>query len=401
MVVEAGRPAAPVRRLARTLRALALSAPWTLAGEGTPAPPGSAGPLDPAAVEAALARGAACLARTDGGGTFGDPYLEYVYPGEDLPAPPPRAGEPRPTYRIVDADTILVLLGREGGVPEVLRPAVERAGARLGGVVPLWRGRGLTNVRRGPDPNGIALDTYCFVGWLHSDAGMAAAVEAALDGDRWLRDGIFRESERFRALADEAWCLRLLAAAREDLGAARSVLGRLAETFREDRRADPAGRAAFYDAWHLGMVLRAIESASARRGAQAPAAEPDGSLRSLRAEVMDALGAWAEAHGGAAGASRADVVEWANLAAADVLRAPEGRALREMAVRHLAGWQDADGCWSIPGSAPPGKGRGFLTLRALLALAVHRGGGDGAGEGPVSRTSATSGETPPRPAPAP
>jgi hypothetical protein len=237
--------------------------------------PQSGSALDAASIESAFGRGAACLGRDidpkGGSAVFRDPYLTYVYPDERLPVPP---GARPLTYRQVDAATILVLLGRTGAIPEPLATAAAEAAKRLSEVAPVWRGRGFSNVKRGSRPDGIALDTFCVVGWLNGDEAMAREAAEAIDGDGWIPPGWYEGAEKFRAATDESWCLRLLAATHRLDTASSRVLDRIIAEFRSRAREAPhdrqrllgldASRArareasadagAFYEAWHLGMV---------------------------------------------------------------------------------------------------------------------------------------------------
>jgi hypothetical protein len=335
----------------------------------------------------ALSRGAGCLERDRDGASFRDPYLTYVYPGERLPAPP---GAPPLTYRNVDAAAILLSIGEElgasGDARAALAPMIDQAEAAIGGAVATWRGRGFSNVRVGAQPGGIALDTYCTVGWLKRDAIMAEEAGAALHGDGWLPEALYDAGDEFRLIADESWCLRLLAATGRFGRDARRLLERHAAVFRDHARERPGDMGTFYEALHLGMVL----------------AEP--SLRPTRPRLLDevvaALRGWAAAHAPGGGTEPRDLLEWANLASADVLRIPSvsaGDRLRGRAVRIVLDMQQDDGCWASPDARPPRAGATFMTLRAVLALAEWSGNagedaGSARGPGKVRQSEAGPGE---------
>jgi len=328
----------------------------------------TAAPKD-AALERAFDRGVSCLASDLEEGRFRDPYLSFVYPGEALPAPPGR----RPlTYRQVDTATILALIGRTGPAPEPLASIMRVAQTDLAAVAPVWRGRGFSNTARAPRPDGIALDTYCIVGWLNGDSEMATEAAAAIDGDHWLLPKWYDDAESYRAPADEAWCLRLLASTSRFDDPASRVMDRIVSEWRSHRREDPGGTAAYYEAWHLEMVVSELLDR---------ASPPDARWTRLSDEIADGLRVWAEAHAamGAAGdARRADLLEWINLVTAERI-AP---GLRLQAAEVLLATQEGDGCWRIPGGRHPNSATSFTTLRGLLALrrygaalAESRGGG--------------------------
>ncbi len=306
-----------------------------------------------ATLRKARTRAAACLERDYDGRAFRDPYLTYIYPEEKLPR---ASADPDLTYRRIDADIMLALLERKGSVPAPLRPAVEQARRVIHELPASWAGWGFSNVRRGTRPDGIALDTFCIVGWLERDGSMAAAALQALDGDAWLPEGLYEGEELFRRDADEAWCLRLLAScAGGGMAPARRVLDRLVADLRAARKEAPAGRHAFYAAYHLALLLE--DSPDLGSGFDAAR---------LQQELEATLEAWAAER--PVGAERAaDVLEWANLAATR-LPGLDMAGLRRRAREILLRQQNEDGCWRVPGARPPEAGSSFLTLRALLAL---------------------------------
>ncbi|MBI3450246.1 MAG: hypothetical protein HY049_15195 [Acidobacteria bacterium] len=333
------------------------AAAWALASALTA---GTSGPeVDSETVARAFERGAACAAARHAGDGFRDRYLEYVYPGEDVPRPP---GSSKLTYRAIDADTVLVLLARAGQLSEPLASMAGRADEALRGALPLWRGRGFTNVSRDPHASGVALDTFCFVSWLYRDEEGAREVAAAMDDGGWLPEHLYEGEERFRRSADEAWCVRLLQATGIEGTAARKPFDRLVAEFKRDAAAAPADRGTFYEGYHLGMLV-------ALGAAGGP---PDAALAG---DIVGALRAWAAAHHPTGPAPPEDLFEWANLPTAEALRAGGGEALGDEAARVLLASQGSDGCWSPSAKDHAAPGSTFLTLRALLALAPYRRAG--------------------------
>lgn len=326
---------------------------------------GRSRPPDVTRIDASVRRGSACMAGQIDGGRFRDPYLSYVYPDEHLPAPP---GASPLTYRRIDGYIVLALLARGGSPPGPLAAHARHAEEALRLAAAAWRGAGFSNTVRDPRAGGVAIDTFCMVGWLFDDAEMAREVALALDGSRWLPDGWYEEPESYRALADESWCVRLLLSGEAAADDARRVLERLASGFRARRERGAGTVGTFYEAWHLGMVL------ARRTEREAPAAAP------LTRDVLGSLRAWAELHEPAVGA---DVLEWANLASAELLpfAGTEGRTLRQRAIEILVRLQGPDGCWTIAGAEPPESASGFTTLRALLALQLYRADRERGGAG--------------------
>jgi len=360
------------------MRWTAAGAAWALASALTAAPPGPG--IETASAARAFDRGEACAASRHAADGFVDRYLEYVYPGEDLPRP---EGSAKLTYRRIDADTVLVLLARASNLTGPLAPIARNADASLRSALPLWRGRGFTNVRRNPRADGVALDTFCFVSWLYRDEAAAREVEAAVDGDGWLPDRLYDGEERFRRSADEAWCLRLLTATGIEAPAAGKPFDRIVAEFRRDAADAPAERGTFYEAYHLGMLVGG--------GASGASSDP------LAREILAVLRAWAAAHPVADRSDPGDLFEWANLASAEILDGPGGNGLPDEAVRVLLATQGSDGCWSPSAKDGAAPGSTFLTLRALLALAPYRRAGSTEA---APRDDATAGP-PPAGAPAP
>ena len=318
-----------------------------------------------ATVERAFQRGTACLERDLDGVGFRDPYLSYVYPEERLPVPP---GASRLTYRLVDAYMILAMLGSETSLNGALSQAAQHGEMILREAAPLWHGRGFNNTVRDAHPDGIALDTYCMVGWLLKDEAMAQEAAAAIEGDRWLPPGWYNEPEAFRAPADECWCLRLIAATTGLDAVPRSVavLARIEREFLSRAREASVDTVLFYEAWHVGMVL-------AEMAAKSPGQTLAPDRSALLAEATRVLDRWALARPDGS-TSSADVLEWSNLATADALylAGADGMRLNRRALRAVISSQGEDGCWTIQDGKRPRSASSFETLRALLALQPHR-----------------------------
>src|SRR5688572_10066035 len=218
---------------------------------------------------AAYSRGAACLEARTGRPDLGDPYLAFVYPEEALPS---GAGMESMTYRRADARIMLAQLARTVGQNETLAAAGRAAEASLAAAAPAWKRAGLLDLSKGPGSGGIALDTFCIVGWLLGDREMAGTVAAAVSADTWLPEGLYEGEEAFRRSADECWCLRMLAEASPPIPVPAPVVRRIAATLGRSAGAAPGGRGTFYEALHLGMALEKGEPAFAPAAREAAAA---------------------------------------------------------------------------------------------------------------------------------
>jgi len=312
------------------------------------APASACAPSSPA-LDAAIDRGLRFLANSWHGDRFDDAYLAYVYPGERLVCPLPHC---KVTYRLLDAYFDLRWLKGVLGTLGPAEPAALRATEVTRALVEPWRQSGPYNVRRDPVPDGIGLDTYCILGLVERDRGMAEVVARHRDRTGWIPEGHYRISEGFRALADETWCLRLLAVT----GTASHQIPRLAAEAVERGRAEvesaPSSEVAANLAYHLVGLLADVDReelapAAAWFAARLAAATRDPALagdRLTRANLLDALAA----------------VRW------------DARAdLDELAADLLAS-QEADGGWYSRRGESGTALRTFTTLRALLALARYR-----------------------------
>ncbi len=163
--------------------------------------------------------------------------------------------------------------------------------------------------------------------------------------------------------ADESWCLRLVLSTGQKTAGPDRVLARIQREFVIRAKTDPAGTDAFYEAWHLGMLLA------------------DGITPIDPSPIRAVFSDWADAHADPARAGGSDIVEWANLAGSHVLDllGDTGSALRDRAVGILLRRQAGDGCWVIPDARPPRLASSFLTMRALMALQRYRDAGTVAG----------------------
>lgn len=284
----------------------------------------------------------------DGEG-YDDEYLQFVYPGERLECPLPDC---RLTYRLLDAFINLSLLERAGLENGPMTAQIARGRAVLEGLLPGWRETGVYNVVRRPDPDGIALDTYCIAGLLHEDQAMADVVSGHLGSDGWLAEDYYEKHESFRRLADESWCVRLLRFASPP---GRSRIAPLARSLVEqaDRflKSNPRIEHRVNVALHLVYLLRELGD---------PRFAPE-LLRMLA--VLEQ----------AAGDPRieSDLLTQANLleALAGIPEADE--PLLRVVARRLTRNQQPDGGWYSRIGESGSSLRVFTTMRAVLALSRY------------------------------
>ena len=160
-----------------------------------------------------IVRGLGYLADAWQGDAYDDAYLQYVYTDEQLECP---LADCQLTYRLLDAYINLAFLDQADLAHGPAKEQFLRGREVLGAIVPVWREQRLYNVTRDPHEGGLALDTYCIVGLLHEDAAMARVVAEHLNGEDWLAEDFYDPAQSYRKLADETWCVALLAVAGED-----------------------------------------------------------------------------------------------------------------------------------------------------------------------------------------
>ena len=141
--------------------------------------------------------------------SYKDTYLEYVYPSEKLECPPQNCTL---TYRKLDAFFNLIFIKNEFNEYKPLESSVNEANNILESLLPLWREEKLYNIINDSmqKPNGLALDTYCILGYLYNDKQMAVLVQNSLYLNKWLPDNFYGGDQDFRTIADESWCVRLI-----------------------------------------------------------------------------------------------------------------------------------------------------------------------------------------------
>lgn len=211
--------------------------------------------VDPAAADAAIARGLSYLAsvRTPDG-AYKDQYLQYVYPGEELSCP---LADCNLTYRTLDAYFNLRFIQQRFWEFGPLAADVARADTIMQSLLPVWRAGRLYNIQQPKmiDPDGFALDTYCILGYLYADESMARVAKDSLLGWEWLPDGFYNGPSAFRTIADESWCTRLLIVAGADANLVRFLaLKGVRETAELARNgATPVGESMAY--YHTLLAL--------------------------------------------------------------------------------------------------------------------------------------------------
>jgi len=294
-------------------------------------------------------RGLGYLADAWQGDAYDDAYLQYVYADEQLECP--LAGC-RLTYRLLDAYINLAFLDQAGLAHGPARAQFLRGREVLDAIVPLWREQRLYNVTRAPQKGGIALDTYCIVGLLYEDSAMARVVAGHLDGDGWLAEDYYDPPQSFRKLADETWCVGLLAVAGDDPALAGKLV-RVLVTRARDRLGEPLSAEARVNiALHLVYLLMRAE---------------DPTFEEALAYFIDQLD-----HSARDPALESDLLTQANILEALARSGRVERTRLSAFAKILVANQEPDGGWHSRIGEQGSSLRVFTSLRALLALKRYR-----------------------------
>ncbi len=310
-------------------------------------------PPKPSQVETAIAGGFAYLAgiRTPDG-AYKDAYLQYIYPGEELACPLDTCNL---TYRTLDAYFNLKFIQQSFPDAGPLAADVARADEIMRSLLPAWRQSRLYNIQQPTmiDPDGLALDTYCILGYLYRDAVMARVAKDSLQGWDWLPEGFYMGDAAFRTIADESWCTRLLVVTGTDAALARALAHKSVKETRElvSGGTTPVAQAMAY--YHTLLILHDLRDGSDRDTIA------DFQRQLARLAVSEAL--WK------------DTVTMANiLDALASTNASDGRTMDRLAAE-LVARQGESGVWYADAGVPVDSGQVFATLRALSALQAYRG----------------------------
>lgn len=160
----------------------------------------------------AISRGLDFLEQSHQPYTFDDAYLQYVYPDENLSCP--LAGC-QLSYRLLDAYFAIAMLGDRLSAKEKhsIQDVLDEQEGVFETLVPKWRTAAIEGTLRSEaaSTDSVALDTYCILGYLAEDKAMAEHVlEYLSPSGEWFAADHFT-SDQWRNIADETWCIRLLA----------------------------------------------------------------------------------------------------------------------------------------------------------------------------------------------
>lgn len=296
-------------------------------------------------VQTAFQRGAKYIGSLPSTSSYPDSYLSYLYPDEHLTCPIPDCAV---TYRLLDAwFNIVSLSRRSASFAAAARVQNDYADAVLTALVPAWRTANIVQSIRTTAAKGVALDTSCILGIMTHDEGLAKHVASFLDeNNNWLQPMLYVQ-DAWRNIADETWCIRLLAAFPATQAPVATLLTKKAQEADAflASTTDVSSRIAVL--YHMIVLLRAEGSTAADRA----------KLRSYVLQLEDVANDPAVLRDAYVQANVLEALAQSGESSADLLTAM---------IRRLVAAQGSDGSWSR-GNGPDGFPV-FTTLRALNAL---------------------------------
>jgi hypothetical protein len=302
-------------------------------------------------IVAASDAGLKYLATAYNNGVYADQYLRFVYPEESIPCP--LANNCTVTYRLLDAYFDVLFLEEVGADMTNIKAQQADAHAIISALAERWTNERINNVLTSmPGELGIALDTYCIVGFLQRDPDMANKVASYLDdNNNWMSSSHYTE-DVWRNIADESWCLRLFIVTDHERQLTETLIATLindTEKFRIDEHiADQDKLAAVY---HTLYVLTDYEQKY-----------NDNRFREEKLQFADFLSYFSFKHIGLNTLMAANLLDVMVYAEYD-----NKAALSDMAIQVLD-QQEAGGFWRMADDAPPDSVQVFTTFRALIGL---------------------------------
>ncbi|MFH0853689.1 MAG: hypothetical protein V1853_04775 [bacterium] len=301
-------------------------------------------------ISKSIGDGLAFLAQAHSPYHYKDAYLEYVYPSEELDCSLPGCNI---TYRILDAYFDVTMLKRQLNFTgqEVIREQILESEAVYQDIVPIWQEANIYNTLKSAeaDQGGLAIDTYCILGYLQKDGAMAKRALDYLDeSGEWLAEDAF-PVDTWRNIADETWCMRLLAVTDTEPDNYGQMIQAKIEQTREFVDSDEPDSSKLGTLYHMLMFL----SESDIQTSQA-------AVNELQQEIFKLE---------QTGAFNQDAVALANIIEALTVSNYYDEAYIANLADRLISLQLSDGSWR---AGPQQLYPVFSSFRALIALATFR-----------------------------
>ncbi|MFH1916948.1 MAG: hypothetical protein ABIJ21_06830 [Nanoarchaeota archaeon] len=306
-----------------------------------------------ARIDTATANGLLYLDSAYSSYMYADEYLQYVYPGESLACP--LETPCNITYRLLDAYFDVYFLEEAMPGLQGLENQRKDAHAVLLGVAKNWENEKINNViRSDAGSGGVALDTYCIVGYITKNPKMAEIARSYLTEDNnWMPSDYF-EGDAWRNIADESWCIRLFIEVGYDKELTIQLVDKLiadTDNFINDKNITDTDKLSVV--YHTLYILSEFE-------------KYDNRYLEKKRKYSDFINYFS--YKNLAG----NTLMLANLL--DVMVAADydnPAAIEEIADKVLLA-QESSGYWKISSDFPDNQGQVFTTFRALIGLNNYR-----------------------------
>lgn len=258
----------------------------------------------------------------------------------------------RLTYRLLDAYFMVEMLTSRliGNERSLLRSQSDEANAVFEAIAPTWRQASILNTAKSTeqDKDGLALDTYCILGYLKNDSSFSDTVLRYLGDDGWLAPDAYL-TDRWRNIADESWCLRLLAVTdKRPVQFETLIQAKIDQTKQFVQTNEPASS-------KLAVLYHALLMLNDFQNESYAAAITEFQNRSVELFNQKIL-------------PLRDPISLGNLVESLVATGYSNKVELDKLVRNLIGFQTPDGAWRDEQD----QATVFSTFRALIGLASYR-----------------------------
>jgi hypothetical protein len=234
----------------------------------------------------------------------------------------------------------------ESNESAVIEAALAEGVNVLADLAPRWRNAPIQNaLKSSASDSGVAIDTYCILGVVKQDVAMARHILSYISEDDNLIDDRYFQNDTWRNIADETWCLRLIAETETPLAQLNIMLNAQADqgkSFLASRETVSAKLAVLY---HLLMLDSRARPTLPNRDLWW-----EKTVELLRTGAVDD-----------------DPISLGNALEALSNSGYPDQAFLRILTNHLLALQGDDGAWRTGGQYPV-----FTTLRALNGLAAFR-----------------------------
>jgi predicted house-cleaning noncanonical NTP pyrophosphatase (MazG superfamily) len=306
-------------------------------------------------IDLATEKGVAYLESAYQSGTYADNYLTFVYPGEHIACP--LSTPCNVTYRLLDAYFDVYFL--EQAMPHLKGMEQQRkdAHAIVEGIAKQWEKERINNViTSSSDPGGVALDTYCIIGFITKNKAMAGTAWSYLTADDDWMPNDYYISDAWRNIADESWCMRHFIAVRLDkdleIRLIRKMINNTNEFIQDQNRTDLDKLSVIY---HAIYVLNDYENAY-----------KDLQFHQQKLSYADFISYFSSKN------LAGNALMVSNILDVMVASHYDNPAALDEIAKNVLNAQEAQGYWKISQDFPANEGQVFTTFRALIGLNEYK-----------------------------